>query len=102
MKILFCHNRYQLYSGEDAASDFARSLLERGGAWIELGYRFSSFLYTTGEATVLRDGNLQPRPLLGPFVVLVCAAVQLIATRLNRLWPSRQSTVGYGVLAVKN
>ena len=31
MIILYCHNRYQLYSGEDAAFDSAKSLLERDG-----------------------------------------------------------------------
>ena len=75
---------------------------ERGGAWLDLGYRFSTFLYTSGGATVSPSGHLRPRPLLGPLVVILCAGVQLIASGLNRVWPSRLSTMGYGVLAMRD
>ncbi|MBI3895976.1 MAG: class I SAM-dependent methyltransferase [Acidobacteria bacterium] len=73
-------------------------ITERGGAWLDLGYRFSGFLYGSAGATVGTKGNLYPRPILGPLTALMCAAIQLAACGLDRLWPSRLSTQGYGVL----
>jgi SAM-dependent methyltransferase len=74
---------------------------ERGGAWLELGYRLSSFLYSSIGATTAEDGTLATRPILGPPVIVLCALVQMTAALLNRLWPSRLSTIGYGVVAQK-
>ncbi len=31
MRILLCHNRYQMRAGKDFAFDFTKALLERGG-----------------------------------------------------------------------
>ncbi len=74
---------------------------ERGGAWLELGYRLSSFLYSSLGARRDATGALQPRPLLGPLVVCVCAVVQLLAFVMDKVWRSRLSTIGYGVIAQK-
>jgi SAM-dependent methyltransferase len=74
---------------------------ERGGAWAELGYRLSSFLYASLGAKKDSTGNLRLRILLGPPVVLVCTLVQLVAHMLNKLWPSPMSTIGYGVIATR-
>jgi hypothetical protein len=72
-----------------------------GGAWAELGYRFSSFLYASLGAKKDSTGNLRPHFLLGPPVVMVCALVQIVAYMLNRLLPSQLSTIGYGVIATR-
>ena len=73
----------------------------RGGAWLELGYRFSSFLYTTIGAKRTPSGGLKPRILIGPLVVLICALVQATSWVLNKIWESDLSTIGYGILARK-
>ena len=74
---------------------------ERGGAWTELGYRFSSFLYASFGAKKDSTGNLRPHFLLGPPVVMVCTLAQIAAHMLNKLWPSQLSTIGYGVIATR-
>jgi SAM-dependent methyltransferase len=74
---------------------------ERGGTWSELGYRFSSFLYSSLGAKKDSTGNLRPHFLLGPPVVMVCTLVQIAAHMLNKLWPSPLSTIGYGVVATR-
>jgi len=74
---------------------------ERGGAWSEIGYRLSNFLYSSAGATASPDGSLHIRPLAGPPVVLLCTAIQLTASGLNWLWPSRLGTMGYGVVAIR-
>ena len=77
------------------------SLVPRGGPWLEIGYRFSSFLYTSLGSTSKNDGNLVPRPIAGPFVVVTCAGIQALSSLLNRLWPSDLSTIGYSAVARK-
>jgi SAM-dependent methyltransferase len=72
---------------------------ERGGAWLELAYRFSSLLYSSTGAKIDSAGNLRPRLFLGPPVVLVCAAVQFAGHLLNKVWPCPLSTIGYTVVA---
>jgi SAM-dependent methyltransferase len=74
-------------------------LQPRGGAWLEMGYRFSSFLYTTLGATSDSHGKLTPRAFASWFVVPVCACVQLLAVLLDKVWPSNISTMGYGAIA---
>jgi SAM-dependent methyltransferase len=74
---------------------------ERGGAWLELGYRFSSFLYSSLGATTALDGTLKPRLLLGPPTIALCALVQVLATMMDGIWHSRLSTIGYGIVAQK-
>lgn len=67
----------------------------RGGAWLELGYRLSSLLYTAIGARKRSDGNLQPRFFLGPVVIVLCAAIQAGASALDRLLPNEISTIGW-------
>ncbi len=74
---------------------------ERGGTWLELGYRLSSFLYSSMGAKRNADGTLEPRLLLGPLTIVICAGVQLMASALDAVWRSRLSTIGYGVIAQK-
>lgn len=74
---------------------------ERGGAWLELTYRFSSLLYSSSGAKIDSAGNLKPRPFLGPPVVLLCAIVQLTGYLLNKAWPCPLSTIGYVVVAMR-
>jgi SAM-dependent methyltransferase len=74
---------------------------ERGGTWLELGYRLSSFLYSSLGARRGSLGNLTPRLVIGPIMILVCAIVQGIASLLDQVWHSPLSTIGYGVLAEK-
>jgi SAM-dependent methyltransferase len=76
-------------------------LRKRGGAWLEIGYRLSSFLYTALGATADPNGKLTPRPLASFFIVPVCAWIQVCSTVLDKLMPSSVSTMGYGVLARK-
>lgn len=76
-------------------------IYERGGMWLELGYRLSSFLYSSIGAKRNVDGSLEPRLFLGPMTIIVCAGIQLIAAALNTVWRSRLSTLGYGVIAQK-
>ncbi|MDR3574523.1 MAG: class I SAM-dependent methyltransferase [Anaerolineaceae bacterium] len=73
----------------------------RGGVWLEMGYRFSSFLYTSIGAKRTANGGLQPRLVIGPIVILACTLIQGSAWVLNRMWKSDLSTIGYGVLAQK-
>lgn len=74
---------------------------ERGGTWLELGYRFSSFLYSSIGAKQSASGILEPRSLLGPPIVVACTIVQLIAAILDKVWRFPLSTIGYGVVAQK-
>lgn len=76
-------------------------IYERGGTWLELGYRLSSFLYSSIGAKRNEDGGLEPRLFLGPLTIIICAGVQLVASALDVVWRSRLSTVGYGAIAQK-
>jgi SAM-dependent methyltransferase len=71
----------------------------RGGAWLELSYRFSSFLYSSAGAKTDSTGNLHPRLLLGPVVIVLCASIQFAGHILDKIWPSSLSTIGYTVVA---
>lgn len=77
------------------------AIYERGGTWLELGYRLSSFIYSTLGADLLPDGNLKPKLFLGPITILICAFVQIVALLLDRSWHIELSTIGYGVVAEK-
>lgn len=70
----------------------------RGGAWLELGYRLSSLLYCSFGASRGLDGGLQPRLLLGPVIVVLCAIVQMWAVLLDRFLPNSLSTIGWCVI----
>jgi SAM-dependent methyltransferase len=72
---------------------------ERGGVWLELGYRLSSFLYSAFGARRELSGALQPRLLTGPLVVVLCALIQITATALDKSSHSPLSTIGYGIIA---
>lgn len=74
---------------------------QRGGAWLELAYRFSSLLYSSVGAKIDSTGNLRTRPFLGPPVVLFCAVAQFSGYLLNKAWPCPLSTIGYGVIATR-
>ena len=74
-------------------------IYERGGGWLELGYRLSSFLYSTIGATRQPSGALQPRLIAGPLIIAICALVQVIASVLDRIWSLPLSTIGYAVVA---
>ncbi|HEX5688589.1 MAG TPA: methyltransferase domain-containing protein, partial [Roseiflexaceae bacterium] len=76
-------------------------LHERGGTWLELGYRLSSFLYSAYGARRDATGAHTPHLLRGPAVLALCAAVQIAAAALDRAFPSQLSTIGYGLLAEK-
>ena len=76
-------------------------LRERGGAWLELGYRLSSLLYSTLGASRDTAGGMKPRMILGPPVVAICAGIQIMAALMNTLWPAQVSTIGYCVVAEK-
>jgi SAM-dependent methyltransferase len=78
------------------------TLHHRGGTWLELGYRFSSFLYSALGATRKADGSMHTRMILGPVVIGVCVLVQLLADGLDRVWKVELSTIGYGILARKS
>jgi SAM-dependent methyltransferase len=73
----------------------------RGGAWLELGYRLSSLLYSVVGAHRDAVGGMKPRLLLGPPVVVLCAAIQVLAALLDQLWSAPVSTIGYSVVATK-
>ncbi len=74
-------------------------LRPRGGAWLELGFRVSSFLYTSFGATSDEHGKLSPRSIASFLVIPACAAVQIFSSIMDKLLPSSISTMGYGVLA---
>jgi SAM-dependent methyltransferase len=76
-------------------------LHKRGGTFLELGYRTSSFLYSTIGATRTETGGLNPRPVLGPLVIAICTLVQLFSDLLDHLWQVDLSTIGYGIVAQK-
>jgi SAM-dependent methyltransferase len=76
-------------------------LRPRGGAWLELGYRVSSFLYTSSGATSDEHGKLSPRPVASFFVIPACAGVQLFSSVMDKLLPNNISTMGYGLVARK-
>lgn len=72
----------------------------RGGAWLELAYRFSSVLYAALGARIDDSGNLKPR-LVAPLVLLCCALIQLAGNAADKLWSCPRSTIGYAVVAVR-
>jgi SAM-dependent methyltransferase len=74
-------------------------LRPRGGAWLELGFRVSSFLYTTFGATSDEHGKLSPRPIGSFLIIPACAGVQVFSSIMDKLLPSSISTMGYGVVA---
>lgn len=76
-------------------------IYERGGAWLELGHRLSSFIYSAIGARQDPSGAFEPRFLLGPLVVFFCAVVQFLAVVMDKMWKSSLSTIGYGVVAQK-
>lgn len=76
-------------------------IYERGGVWLELGYRLSSALYAAVGAKRTPSGTLQPRLILGPLVVVICMIIQMIASAADHLWRSSLSTIGYCVVAEK-
>jgi SAM-dependent methyltransferase len=76
-----------------------QKVYERGGTWLELGYRLSSFLYSAVGATRQASGALQPRSVIGPLIVAICVLVQKTASVLDRIWSSPLSTIGYAVVA---
>ncbi len=77
------------------------TLSDRGGTWLELGHRLSSFLYSSIGARRDSSGQLQPRLVFGPLVAVLCAAVQLAASVLDQVWHSPLSTLGYCLVAQK-
>ncbi len=79
-----------------------KTLVPRGGGWAEMGYRLSSFAYTQHGSRRGVDGNLHPRWIMGPLVIVFCTLVQLIGAALDRLFPSQLSTIGWGVIAVRD
>ena len=74
-------------------------LRPRGGAWLELGFRVSSFLYTSFGATSDEHGKLTPRPIASFLVIPACAGVQIFSSIMDKLLPSNIGTMGYGVVA---
>jgi SAM-dependent methyltransferase len=76
-------------------------LYKRGGTWLELGYRFSSFIYSTIGAQRTPSGYLKRRFLLAPLVALFCALIQIVVSCLDSVWKSDLSTIGFGILAQK-
>ena len=72
---------------------------DRGGPWLELGYRTSSLLYSTLGARRDAGGRLHARPFMGPLVVAVCLILQATALAVDRLWSPPLSTIGYALLA---
>jgi SAM-dependent methyltransferase len=74
-------------------------LRPRGGAWLELGFRVSSFLYTSFGATSDEHGKLTPRPIASFLVIPGCAGVQIFSSIMDKLLPSNIGTMGYGVVA---
>lgn len=93
--------RYALTDLLDKTGWRVKRIHERGGVWLELGYRLSSALYTELGARRASGGALQPRLILGPLIVVACTLIQLIASRLDHLWRSSLSTIGYCVVAEK-
>jgi len=76
-------------------------IYERGGAWLELGYRLSSFLYSSIGAKRKAKGRLDPFFFLRPVIIIVCAGLQFIAATLDSVCRSRLSTIGYVAIAQK-
>ncbi len=76
-----------------------QKIYERGGTWLELGYRFSSFLYSVIGATRQSSGALQPRLIVGPLIIALCVIVQLMTSALDKIWRIPLSTIGYAVVA---
>ncbi len=74
----------------------------RGGAWKELGYRLSSFLYSSIGAKPDQSGKFRTSWFMGPPVVLICMIIQISASLLDHVWNSPLSTIGYGVVAEKD
>lgn len=98
----FCRfTRYWLKYLLEQNSWRVEKIQERGGAWLELSYRFSSFLYASMGSKADSTGNLKPRLIFGPPVVILCAIAQLAGHVLNKVWPSSLSTIGYGVVATR-
>lgn len=91
--------RYALTYLLDKTGWRVQCIHERGGVWLELGYRLSSALYTIIGATRTSGGALQPRLIFGPLAVIVCAIIQLMASVLDHLWRYPLSTIGYCVIA---
>jgi SAM-dependent methyltransferase len=73
----------------------------RGSAWLELTYRLSSLLYSAVGATRDEIGQHHPKLILGPVIVIICMLIQMIGSMLDKRWPISLSTIGYGIVAVK-
>jgi SAM-dependent methyltransferase len=78
-----------------------KRLHNRGGAWLELGYRFSSLLYSAIGAKRDSSGYLHPRPIIVIPIIFLCFLVQLISLILDKIWKIKFSTIGYVILAQK-
>jgi SAM-dependent methyltransferase len=76
-------------------------LHQRGGTWLELGYRLSSALYCGIGAWRDQSGQYHPRVFLGPLTIIGCTLIQIAATILDKIIRIQLSTIGYVVLAQK-
>ncbi len=77
-----------------------RRLLRRGGAIAAATYLLTSFLYRRFGSTGY-PGPMQTRPIAGVLVALLCAALQIVGARLDRLASDEYDTMGYVVHAEK-
>lgn len=73
----------------------------RGGAWLELGYRFSSLLYSAIGAKRDETGYLHPRLIMVLPINFICILVQMFFSLFDRIWKVNFSTIGYVVIAQK-
>jgi len=73
----------------------------RGGAWLEIGYRFSSLLYSSIGAKRDETGYLHSRLIIVIPVLFVCSLVQFLSGFLDNIWKIKFSTIGYVIIAQK-
>lgn len=70
----------------------------RGGALAVYGYLLSSYLYRHHGSTGY-PARMTPRPLVAPFVVALCAVVQVVSALLDSLSRDDFDTQGFVVVA---
>jgi SAM-dependent methyltransferase len=72
----------------------------RGGSIRASSYLLSSFLYRRFGATGY-PGEMRTRPVVGPLMAAVCAAIQLLGAFFDGLARDDYDTIGFVVLAHK-
>ena len=79
----------------------ANRVMPLGGTWLSFGQRLSGFLYRALGARTGTMGEQIPRPIFGPVITLICAAIQMTAAGIETFWYEEAGTMGYAIMAEK-